>query len=108
MQSVFNVNLVALSDGVPHLLTLKRVLEEFITHRQVIVRKRSEFELREARAREHILEGLKIAVDNIDAVIETIKKSKDADTAKVNLMAKFKLTEIQAVAILDMQLRRLA
>ncbi len=108
MQSVFNVNLVALSDGVPHLLTLKQVLSEFIHHRQVIVRKRSEFELAEAKAREHILEGLKIAVDNIDAVIETIKKSKDADTAKQNLMIKFKLTEIQAVAILDMQLRRLA
>src|SRR3990167_8724563 len=108
MQSVFNVNLVALSDGVPHLLTLKRVLEEFIIHRQVIVRKRSEFELKEAKAREHILEGLKIAVDNIDAVIETIKKSKDADAAKVNLMSKFKLSELQALAILDMQLRRLA
>lgn len=108
MQSVFNVNTVALVDGVPHLLPLKHILEEFITHRQVIVRRRSEFELAEAQAREHILEGLKIAVDNIDAVIETIKKSKDADTAKQNLMGKFKLTEIQAVAILDMQLRRLA
>jgi len=108
MQSVFNVNLVGLSDGVPHLLTLKRILEEFIHHRQVVVRKRSEFELSEAKAREHILEGLKIAVDAIDAVIETIKKSKDADEAKVNLMKKFGLTEIQAVAILDMQLRRLA
>lgn len=108
MQSVFNVNLVALSDGVPHLLTLKRILEEFIHHRQVVIRKRSEFELAEAEAREHILEGLKIAVDNIDAVIETIKKSKDADEAKTNLMSKFKLTEIQALAILDMQLRRLA
>ncbi|MCR4305597.1 MAG: DNA gyrase subunit A, partial [Candidatus Daviesbacteria bacterium] len=108
MQSVFNVNLVGLLDDVPHLLTLKHILEEFIHHRQVVVRKRSEFELAEAKAREHILEGLKIAVDNIDAVIETIKKSKDADTAKQNLMAKFKLTEIQALAILDMQLRRLA
>lgn len=108
MQSVFNVNLVALSDGVPHLLTLKRILEEFIHHRQVVVTKRSKFELAEAKAREHILEGLKIAVDHIDEVIETIKKSKDADEAKVNLMSKFKLTEIQAVAILDMQLRRLA
>ncbi|MCL4366024.1 DNA gyrase subunit A [Patescibacteria group bacterium] len=108
MQSVFNVNLVALSDGVPHLLTLKRILEEFIHHRQVVIRKRSEFELAEAKAREHILEGLKIAVDNIDEVIETIKKSKDSDTAKQNLMTKFKLSEIQAVAILDMQLRRLA
>ena len=108
MQSVFNVNLVALSDGVPHLLTLKRILEEFIHHRQEVVKKRSEFELAEAKAREHILEGLKIAVDNIDAVIETIKKSKDSEEAKLNLMKKFKLTEIQAIAILDMQLRRLA
>ncbi len=108
MQSVFNVNLVGLVDGVPHLLTLKQILSEFIKHRQTVVRKRSEFELAEAKAREHILEGLKIAVDAIDAVIETIKKSKDADAAKVNLMTKFKLTEIQAVAILDMQLRRLA
>ncbi len=108
MQSVFNVNLVALSDGVPHLLTLKRILEEFTHHRIVVVTKRSEFELAEAKAREHILEGLKIAVDNIDEVIETIKKSKDADSARQNLMDKFKLTEIQAVAILDMQLRRLA
>ncbi|MDO8573840.1 MAG: DNA gyrase subunit A [Candidatus Daviesbacteria bacterium] len=108
MQSVFNVNLVALSDGVPHLLTLKQILSEFIHHRQVIVRKRSEFEMAEAQAREHILEGLKIAVDAIDAVIETIKKSKDADDAKVNLMNKFKLSELQALAILDMQLRRLA
>lgn len=108
MQSVFNVNLVALSDGVPHLLTLKQILTEFIHHRQTIVRKRSEFELSEAKAREHILKGLKIAVDHIDQVIETIKKSKDADSAKQNLMVKFKLTEIQAIAILDMQLRKLA
>lgn len=109
MQSVFNVNLVALVDGVhPQILTLKHILAEFIHHRQTIVRKRSEFELAEAKAREHILEGLKIAVDAIDAVIATIKKSKDADEAKTNLMKKFKLTEIQAVAILDMQLRRLA
>ncbi len=108
MQSVFNVNLVALSDGVPHLLTLKQILTEFIHHRQTVVRKRSEFELAEAKAREHILEGLMIAVRNIDEVIETIKKSKDADEAKGNLIKKFKLTEIQAVAILDMQLRRLA
>ncbi len=108
MQSVFNVNMVALADGVPHLMTLKRVLEEFIHHRQVVIRRRSEFELKEARAREHILEGLKIAVDNIDEVISIIRKSKDADEAKGKLMSKFKLSELQAVAILDMQLRRLA
>ncbi|MBI2011584.1 DNA gyrase subunit A [Candidatus Daviesbacteria bacterium] len=108
LQSVFNVNMVALSDGVPHLMTLKRVLEEFITHRQVVVKRRSEYELAEARAREHILEGLKIALDYIDEVINTIRKSKDVDEAKVSLMRKFKLTEIQSVAILDMQLRKLA
>ncbi len=108
MQSVFNVNMVALVDGVPHLLPLKYILEEFVSHRQIIVTRRSEFELKEARAREHILEGLKIAVDHIDAVIQTIRGSRDADVAKINLMEKFKLTEIQAQAILDMQLRRLA
>lgn len=108
MQSVFNVNTVALVDGVPHLLTLKHILEEFVNHRQVIVRRRSEYELNEAQAREHILEGLMIAVSNIDAVIDTIRKSKDGEEAKVNLMTRFKLTEIQAQAILDMQLRRLA
>lgn len=108
MQSVFNVNTVALVDGVPQQLTLKRVLEEFIRHRQVVIRRRSEYELREARTREHILEGLKIAVDNIDEVISTIRKSKDSEEAKKNLISKFKLSELQAVAILDMQLRRLA
>lgn len=108
LQSVFNVNMVALSDGVPHLMTLNRILEEFIHHRQVVIKRRSEFELLEAKNREHILEGLKIAVDNIDEVIDTIKKSKDADEAKNKLMTKFKLSDIQAVAILDMQLRRLA
>lgn len=108
MQSVFNVNTVALSDGVPHLMTLKRVLGEFIHHRQIVITRRSDFELKEAKAREHILEGLKIAVDNIDEVINTIRRSKDADEAKGKLMSKFKLSDIQAVAILDMQLRRLA
>lgn len=108
MQSVFNVNMVALADGVPHLMTLKRILGEFIHHRQIVITRRSEFELKEAKAREHILEGLKIAVDNIDEVINTIRRSKDADEARGKLMDKFKLSEIQAVAILDMQLRRLA
>jgi DNA gyrase subunit A len=108
LQSVFNVNMVALVNGVPMTLSLKHILEEFVRHRQDVVRKRSEFELKEARAREHILEGLKIAVDNIDEVIETIKKSKDVETARTNLMTKFKLSEIQSTAILDMQLRRLA
>ncbi len=108
LQQSFPVNTVALVDGTPQTLTLKMILEEFIKHRQSVITRRSKFELEEARKREHILEGLKIAVDNIDAVIETIKKSKDTTDAKVNLMSKFKLSEIQALAILDMQLKRLA
>ncbi len=108
LQQSFPVNTVALVDGTPQTLTLKMILEEFIKHRKSVITRRSQFELEEARKREHILEGLKIAVDNIDAVIETIKKSKDTQDAKENLMAKFKLTEIQALAILDMQLKRLA
>jgi len=108
MQLSYPVNVVALVDGTPQTLTLKMILEEFVKHRQTIVTRRSKFELAEAKKREHILEGLKIAVDNIDAVIEAIKKSKDQDDAKKNLIEKFKLTEIQATAILDMQLRRLA
>ena len=100
--------MVALVDGTPQTLTLKMILSEFVKHRQKIITRRSQFELEEANKRAHILEGLKIAVDNIDAVIETIKKSADATAAKVNLMQKFKLTEVQALAILDMQLKRLA
>jgi DNA gyrase subunit A len=108
MQLAFNVNTVALVDGVPLTLALKQILTEFIRHRQQIVTRRTQFDLDAAKHRAHILEGLKIALDHLDAVIETIKKSKDADAAKTNLMRKFKLTEIQATAILDMQLRRLA
>jgi DNA gyrase subunit A len=108
MQLAFNVNIVALVDGVPITLALKQILSEYIRHRQQVVTKRTQFELDAAKRRLHILEGLKIAVDNLDAVIETIKKSPDAEAAKNNLMRKFKLTEIQAVAILDLQLRRLA
>ncbi|HEX7456546.1 MAG TPA: DNA gyrase subunit A [Candidatus Nanoarchaeia archaeon] len=108
MQLAFNVNTVALVDGVPLTLTLKQILTEYIRHRQKVVTKRAQFDLEAAKTRAHILEGLKIALDHLDAVIETIKKSKDADAAKKNLMERFKLTEIQATAILDMQLRRLA
>jgi len=108
LQQSFPVNMVALVDGTPQTLTLKMILSQFVKHRQNVVVRRSRFELEEAKKRAHILEGLKIAIDNIDAVIETIKKSRDAETAKVNLMQKFKFTEIQAVAILDMQLRKLA
>ena len=108
MQLAFNVNTVALVDGVPSTLTLKQLLTEYIRHRQNVVTRRTQFDLEAAKRRAHVLEGLKIALDHLDEIIETIKKSKDAEIAKTNLMNKFKLTEIQAVAILDMQLRRLA
>ena len=108
LQTSFSANIVALVNGTPQTLNLKTILEEYLKHRYFVVTKRSEFELRQAKARLHILEGLKIAVDSIDAVIKTIRESKDQDSAKQNLIIKFKLSEIQAVAILDMQLRRLA
>ncbi|MGB9637641.1 MAG: DNA gyrase subunit A, partial [Microgenomates group bacterium] len=108
LQTTFPANFVALVDGTPMTLTLKQILTEYVNHRHEVITRRSRFELNEARARGHILEGLLIALDHLDEVIETIKKSKDADEAKMNLVAKFKLTEIQATAILDMQLRRLA
>jgi len=108
MQLAFHVNMVALVDGTPLTLTLKQVLTEYIHHREQVITKRSRFDLDAARARAHILEGLKIALDHLDAVIETIRKSKDAETAKKNLMTRFKLTDIQATAILDMQLRKLS
>jgi len=108
LQTSFPSNMVALVNGVPQVVNLKTILTEFVKHRQLVIVKRNQFELISARKRAHILEGLKIALDNLDAVIETIKKSADADKAKKNLIKKFALTEIQAVAILDMQLRRLA
>jgi DNA gyrase subunit A len=108
LQTTFPVNMVALVDNTPQTCSLKLILEEYIKHRHDVVRRRSVFELKEAKAREHILEGLKIAVDHIDEVIAIIKRSKDADEAKVKLMSKFKLSDIQTTAILDMQLRRLA
>jgi len=108
LQIVFPANFVILVDGTPQTLNLKQILTYYIRHRQEIVTKRSEFELKEARARAHILEGLKIALDNLDEVINTIRKSESADEAKINLIKKFNLTEIQAQAILDLQLRRLA
>ncbi|MBU2052286.1 DNA gyrase subunit A, partial [Patescibacteria group bacterium] len=108
LQSNFPANMVALVDNTPQLLNLRQILLEYVRHRQLVVIKRTQFELKAAKLRAHILEGLKIALDHLDAVIETIKKSKDAEAAKLNLMAKFKLSEIQAQAILDMQLRRLA
>jgi len=108
MQSTFNMNLLALVNGEPKLLNLKRILELFISHRQETIIRRAEYELAKAKEREHILEGLMIALDNLDEVINTIRSSKDADTAKANLMKKFALSELQAIAILDMQLRKLA
>jgi DNA gyrase subunit A len=108
LQTSYPVNVVALVDQTPQTLTLKTILSEYLKHRQNVIRRRSEFELKEAEKRAHILEGLKIAVDHIDEVIAIIKKADSADDAKGKLMERFKLSEVQAVAILDMQLRRLA
>ncbi len=109
MQSRFNMNMIALVDGLqPRLLNLKQVLEYFIDHRKIVITRRTEYELRVAKARAHILEGLKIALDNIDKVIETIKKSKTKEDAHAALMKKFKLSELQATAILEMRLQTLA
>lgn len=108
LQTTFPANFVALVDGTPHTLNLKQILVEYIKHRQKVVTRRTIFELTEAKKRAHILEGLKIALDNLDAVIKTIRESKTQDEAKTNLMTRFKLSEIQSTAILDMQLRRLA
>lgn len=108
LEESFHFNTVVLVDGVPQTLSLKSMLEEFISHRKVVVRRRTEFELRKAEAREHILLGLKIALDNIDEIIKLIKKAKDVPTARFDLMKKFKLSELQANAILEMRLQKLA
>ena len=106
LQTAFHYNMLALVDGLqPRILGLKEILGEFIKHRQVVVRRRSEFELRKAKERAHILEGLKIALDNIDEVIKVIRSS--YDDADKQLMERFGLSEVQAAAILQMQLRRL-
>lgn len=108
LQSNFHYNMLALVDGVqPRVLGLKDMLSEFVKHRQVVVRRRTEFELKKAKARAHILEGLKIALDHIDEVIATIRASKTTEIAEKALREKFGLSEIQAKAILVMQLRRL-
>lgn len=109
MQTAFHVNMLALVDGIqPRILNLEMVLRHYLDHRKVVVRRRTEFELQKAKDRAHILEGLRIALDQIDAVISTIRESDTQDEARTNLMTKFKLTEIQANAILAMQLRTLA
>jgi DNA gyrase subunit A len=107
MQTTFGVIMLALVNGAPKVLTLKEVMQHFLNHRMEVLIRRTKYELDAAERRAHILEGYIIALDNIDAVIETIKKSRDVETAKNNLMKKFKLSEIQAKAILDMRLQRL-
>lgn len=109
LQETFHVNMLALVDGVvPRVLPLKTMLEEYLKHRQVVIRKRTEYDLARAKDRAHILEGLRIALLKIDDIINTIKKSKDKDEAKVNLMSKFKLSDAQTTAILEMRLQALA
>ena len=108
LQNAFNANMLALVNGKPLTLGIKAFLDEFIKHRRDVIINRSIYQLKKAREREHILEGLKKALDFIDEVIAIIRKSKDSDEAKTNLIKRFELTEIQAQAILDMQLRRLA
>jgi DNA gyrase subunit A len=107
MQTTFGVIMLALVKGAPKVLNLKEMLQHFLEHRMDVLIRRTKFELDAAEKRAHILEGYIIALDNIDAVIQTIKKSKDVETARQNLRKKFKLSEIQAKAILDMRLQRL-
>ncbi len=107
LEESFHYNLVALVDGVPQTLSLKSFLDEFIDHRNIVVKRRTEFDLRKAEAREHILFGLKKALDHIDEIIKLIKKSKDIEDAKRNLMKVFKFSEIQAQVIVDMKIGRL-
>jgi DNA gyrase subunit A len=108
LQDTFHVNMIALVDGIqPKLLTLKSILEEYIKHREGVIKRRTEFELAQTRERTHILEGLKIALANIDAIIKIIKKSKDREEAKNNLIKIFKLSEKQTLAILEMKLQQL-
>ena len=107
MQSSFNLNMLALVDSSPKTLGLKDVLQHFIDYRKQVIKRRTEFDLTKAKDRAHILEGFKIALDNIDEIVKTIRASKTPDTALANLREKFSLSEIQAKAILEMQLRRL-
>ncbi len=108
MQTTFRISLLALVNGEPHMLSLKQALRVYLEHRIVVIRRRSEFDLARAKARAHILEGLRVAINNLDEVISLIRKAQDVEDARVKLMKRFRLTEIQANAILEMQLRRLA
>jgi len=108
LQSTFGVQMLALVNDEPRLLSLKRALQLYVEHRREVLIRRARYELEKARHRAHVLEGLKVALDHLDAIIKTIRQSPDADAARQRLMKRFQLTEIQARAILDMQLRRLA
>jgi len=108
LQTTFSANMLALVDGQPQTLGLKRMLEHYISYRREVLRRRTEFDLARARERAHILEGLKVALDHLDEVIATIRASADSDAARTALMTRFGLSEVQANAILEMQLRRLA
>ncbi len=108
LEETFHFNVVALADGIPETLSLKAILEEFVVHRATVVRRRTEFDLKKAQEREHILLGLSKALDHIDEIIKLIKKSKDTAEAAANLMKQFKFSDKQAAAILDMKLQRLA
>jgi DNA gyrase subunit A len=108
MQTTFSINLLALVDGEPRTLTLKQALRVYIEHRLNVIKRRAEFDLERAKQRAHILEGYLVALKNLDEVINIIRAASDVDTARGKLMKRFKLTEMQATAILDLQLRRLA
>lgn len=108
LEETFHVNLVALVDGVPQTMSLKSMLVEFVKHREVVVRRRSAFDLAQAEAREHILLGLKKALDHIDQIVKLIRASKSVEDARANLMKEFKFSELQANAILEMRLQKLA
>ncbi|MFH1646303.1 MAG: DNA gyrase subunit A, partial [Chloroflexota bacterium] len=108
MQSSFFVNMLALVDGQPRVISLREALQSFIDFRHQVITRRSKYDLKQAKARAHILEGLRIALDQLDAIISTIRKSETAEAARKNLMSGFDLSQLQAQAILDMQLRRLA
>jgi DNA gyrase subunit A len=108
MQTTFSINLLALVDGEPRTLTLKQALRVYIEHRLTVIKRRAEYDLAKAKARAHILEGYLVALKNLDEIVNLIRNSSDVDAARNKLMKRYKLTEIQATAILDMQLRRLA
>ena len=107
MESSFGINMVAIEDGAPKVCNLKDLLQAFIEHRRQVVQRRTLFELKKAEAREHILEGLEIALDNLDAVIKLIRASEDPAAAKADMVKKFKMSDVQAQAVLDMRLQRL-